>query len=34
VELDDGTTLELDRNASRVFTTLQPVPEINDAIPY
>ena len=34
VELDDGSTLELDRNASRVFTTPQPVPEINDAIPY
>jgi DNA repair protein RadD len=34
VELDDGSTLELDHNASRVFTTPQPVPEINDAIPY
>src|SRR5262249_29967488 len=34
VELDDGSMLELDHNASRVFTTPQPVPEINDAIPY
>src|SRR5215471_7407301 len=34
VELDDGSMLELDRNASRIFTTPQPRPEINDAIPY
>ena len=34
VELDDGSTLDLDRNASRMFTTPQPVPEINDSIPY
>src|SRR5215831_13284748 len=34
VELDDGSTLELDRNASRIFTTPQPRPEFNDAIPY
>ena len=34
VELDDGSTLELDRNASRIFTTPQPRPEFNDAVPY
>ena len=34
VELDDGSTLDLDRNASRMFTTPQPRPEINDSIPY
>jgi DNA repair protein RadD len=34
VELDDGSTLELDRNASRIFTTPQPRSEFNDAIPY
>jgi len=34
VELDDGSTLDLDRNASRMSTTPQPRPEINDSIPY
>jgi hypothetical protein len=34
VELDDGSMLDLDRNASRMFTTPQPRPEINDSIPY